>query len=209
MSLIRVSVFKPKKSIFSSPALSTTELSYWVTYKSESLAVAIGTKLVMSSGVIIIPQAWVPTFLRLPSKILAWFMVSAWRSSPDERDLSSNTFAKSSDLKSSFNFFSSFSKISFNFKLGISLAILSASPNDKSNTLAVSLIEDLAAILPYVIIWATWLAPYFSITYSITLPLPSSSKSISISGILTLSGFKNLSKSKSYFIGSILVIPKQ
>ena len=79
-------------------------------------------------------------------------MVSACRSSPSERDLSSNTFEKSSDLKSLFNFFSSFSKISFNFKLGISLAILSASPSDKSKTLAVSLIEDLAAILPYVII---------------------------------------------------------
>ena len=36
-------VFKPKKSIFNNPALSATELSNWVTYKSESLAVVTGT----------------------------------------------------------------------------------------------------------------------------------------------------------------------
>ena len=42
-----------------------------------------------------------------------------------------------------------------------------------------------------------------------TLLLPSSSKSISISGIDTRSGFKKRSKSKSYLIGSILVIFKQ
>ena len=35
------------------------------------------------------------------------------------------------------------------------------------------------------------------------------SKSISISGILILSGLRNLSKSRSYFIGSIFVIHKQ
>ena len=35
---------------------------------------------------------------------------------------------------------------------GINLAILSASPNGKSNTLAVSRIEDFAAIVPYVMI---------------------------------------------------------
>ncbi len=42
-----------------------------------------------------------------------------------------------------------------------------------------------------------------------TLDRPTSSKSISISGMEILSGFKNLSNSKSYLIGSILVIPKQ
>ena len=65
------------------------------------------------------------------------------------------TFEKSSALKLSLNFFSSFSEISLSFRLGTSLAILSASPRDKSKTRAVSLIEDLAAIFPYVIIWAT------------------------------------------------------
>ena len=75
-------------------------------------------------------------------------MVSACKSSPLDKDLSSKTLLKSSDLKSLLNFFSSFSKISFNFKLGINLAILSASPKERSRTLAVSLIEDLAAIFP-------------------------------------------------------------
>ena len=55
--LIRVKVFKPKKSIFNKPADSATELSYCVQYISESFAVATGTKLVISSGVIITPQA--------------------------------------------------------------------------------------------------------------------------------------------------------
>ena len=36
--------------------------------------------------------------------------------------------------------------------LGTSFAILSASPNGRSKTRAVSLIEDFAAIVPYVII---------------------------------------------------------
>ena len=40
VSLIKVSVFSPKKSIFNRPALSTTELSNWVTHISASLAVA-------------------------------------------------------------------------------------------------------------------------------------------------------------------------
>ena len=46
-------------------------------------------------------------------------------------------------------------------------------------------------------------------TYSIILSLPSSSKSISISGSDILSGLRNLSKRRLYFIGSILVIPIQ
>ena len=42
-----------------------------------------------------------------------------------------------------------------------------------------------------------------------TFPLPSSSKSISISGNETRSGFKNLSNRRSYLMGSIFVIPVQ
>ncbi len=57
VSLIKVKVFNPKKSIFNNPALSATELSNCVTYKSESLAVVTGTKFVISSGVIITPHA--------------------------------------------------------------------------------------------------------------------------------------------------------
>ena len=57
VSLIKVRVFNPKKSIFNKPALSATELSNCVTYKSESFAVVTGTKLVISLGVMITPQA--------------------------------------------------------------------------------------------------------------------------------------------------------
>ena len=41
-----------------------------------------------------------------------------------------------------------------------------------------------------------------------TFSLPSLQKSISKSGLLILSGFKNLSNKRSYFIGSNPVIPK-
>ena len=43
---------------------------------------------------------------------------------------------------------SSVPKISFSLIFGINLAILSASNKGKSSTLAVSLIDDLAAIVP-------------------------------------------------------------
>ena len=60
------------------------------------------------------------------------------------------TFSSSS-LRKLFTFallFSSEPKIFFNFINGINLAILSASGNGKSKTLAVSLIEDFAAMVP-------------------------------------------------------------
>ena len=49
--------------------------------------------------------------------------------------------------------------------------------------------------------------PYFSFTYSKTSLRLLSSKSTSKSGAETLSGFKNLSKNRPYFIGSTSVIP--
>jgi len=73
---MRVKVLRPKKSILSNPACSTTALSNWVTNKSESFAVAIGTKFFISSGVIITPQAWIPVFLKVPSSNLACLIVS-------------------------------------------------------------------------------------------------------------------------------------
>ena len=203
-----VSVFKPRKSILSSPASSTTELSNWVTKKSESFALVIGTNSEISLGVIITPHAWIPVFLKEPSKRLACFRVCADKSLELYNFFNSLTLLNSSVLSSDFNSASFFEKISPNFIFGTSLEILSTSDNDRSSTLPVSLIDDLAAILPYVIIWATCWEPYLLTTYSITLFLPSSSKSISISGKLTLSGFKNLSKRRLYFIGSILVIPR-
>ena len=72
-----------------------------------------------------------------------------------------------------------------------------------------SLITCLLPKVPKVIIGATFFIPYLLIQYFNTSSLLVYSKSISISGILILSGFKNLSNNKLYLIGSIVVIPKQ
>ena len=77
------------------------------------------------------------------------------------------------------------------------------------STRATSLIEFFVAMLAYVIMCAQFSCPYLSITHRNTFPRPSSSKSVSISGRFTRSGFRKRSKSKSYFNGSIFVIPKQ
>jgi hypothetical protein len=73
-------------------------------------------------------------------------------------------------------------------------------------TLHTSLTAALAAKVPNVHICATLSSQYFLLQYSTTLSLSSSAKSVSISGIEILAGFKNLSKSRSYFIGSRSVI---
>ena len=75
--------------------------------------------------------------------------------------------------------------------------------------LPTSLTDALPPRVPNVIIPATLSSPYFSFTYSMTSPRLVSGKSVSISGIVTLSGFRNLSNNKLYFIGSTSVIPKQ
>ena len=62
-------------------------------------------------------------------------------------------------------------------------------------------------MVPLVLICATESFPYLLVTYSRTLSLPSTQKSISKSGLLTLSGLRNLSNNRSYLIGSIAVIP--
>ena len=65
VSLIKVSVFKPKKSILMRPTFSMTWPSYWVTTTSSlvslSLMVATGATLVRSSAPMMTPQAWMPT----------------------------------------------------------------------------------------------------------------------------------------------------
>ena len=71
-SLMTVRVFSPKKSILSRPASSATALSNCVQAMALSLAVATGTKLVMSSGVMITPQAWMPVLRTLPSRMRAF-----------------------------------------------------------------------------------------------------------------------------------------
>ncbi|CAI8427210.1 MAG: Uncharacterised protein [Flavobacterium sp. SCGC AAA160-P02] len=104
----------------------------------------------MSEGVIITPQACVPVFLTDPSKMVALFMVSDSIPSPSEIVLSSLTISFSSDRRFSILLLllSSVPKIVFSLILGTSFASLSASNNGKSKTLAVSRIEDLAAIVP-------------------------------------------------------------
>ncbi len=103
-------------------------------------------------------------------------------------------------------FFLRSSKVSLSF---MNLHILSISLISKFNTLPTSLIACLGKSDPKVIIFALLSSPYFFLTYSITSSLLASDKSTSMSGIVTLSGFKNLSNIKLYFIGSMLVIPRQ
>ena len=92
---------------------------------------------------------------------------------------------------------------------GTSLARRSDSDRGSFCTRATSLIASLVAIVPYVMICATFSWPYFCVTQRSTSPRPSSSKSISISGKEIRSGFRKRSNSKSYLMGSIFVICKQ
>jgi hypothetical protein len=66
-----------------------------------------------------------------------------------------------------------------------------------------------AANVQNVQICTTLSAPYLSRQYAITLDLSVSAKSVSISGIDILAGFKNLSKISPYFLGSKSVIPER
>ena len=147
-SLIMVKVFNPKKSIFRSPADSTTELSNWVTSRSASFAVVIGTWSVSGEGVIITPQAWIPVFRTLPSRILAWLMVSALKSLPSDTLISSSAMPISSLLSFCFLVLSSQPKSFASLVFGTSLAKRSASCNGRSNTRAASRMADFAAMVP-------------------------------------------------------------
>ena len=165
----------------------------------------------MSPGVIITPQAWIPIFLTVPSIFNARWKTWPAKSVPRAICLISFTRLMSSELFFNFSWSSMSDNLNILFKeiSGINFARRSASKSGKFSTRAVSRTEDFAAMVPYVMICATWFAPYFLITQSITLLRPSSSKSISISGIDTRSGFKKRSKSRSYLIGSMFVIPVQ
>ncbi len=144
-----------------------------------------------------IPQACTPVCLTEPSRVCA----------------KTSVFLISS-FSESWAFFKSLTSLKACAKVtpglsGTNFANLSASFNGSRRTLATSLIADFAAIEPNVIILATRFSPYLSITHFKTFSLPSSSKSISISGMETRSGLRNRSKSKLYFSGSISVIFKQ
>ena len=155
----------------------------------------------MGSLQIMKPHAWIPVPRTVPSSILAYLMVlrnfgsadvSAWRSSGVYlMALGRFIFIPSGNLS------------------GIALHKALEISNGTFSTRATSLIEFLVAILLYVIMCAQLSCPYLSSTHRNTFPLPSSSKSVSISGNEIRSGFRKRSNSKSYFNGSILVIPKQ
>ena len=147
---IKVNVFRPKKSIFSKPADSATELSYCVQTITESLAVATGTKFVKSSGVIITPHACIPVFLTDPSMSFARFRTAAKRSFPSAIFRNSLAEFKSSwfNLNLSANSKSVNENNFFKEISGTSFAKRSASCNGKSITRAVSRMADFAAIVP-------------------------------------------------------------
>ncbi|OQB41269.1 MAG: hypothetical protein BWY04_00948 [candidate division CPR1 bacterium ADurb.Bin160] len=89
---------------------------------------------------------------------------------------------------------------------GIKLENLFDLSKGTHKALAASLKAAFVAICINVQIAQTFSCQYLSLTYSITLSLCVSSKSISKSGILTLAGFRNLSKSSPNGIGSISVM---
>ena len=85
----------------------------------------------------------------------------------------------------------------------------STSPYGMSSARPTSLIAAFAAIVLKVMICATWSSPYFCFTYSITSPRRFMQKSMSMSGMLTRSGFRKRSNSSSCCSGSMSVISMQ
>jgi hypothetical protein len=92
--------------------------------------------------------------------------------------------------------------------LGTILAILSPSAYVIPIARATSRMTALAPSVPKVMIWETFSAPYFFRTYSMTSSRRSSQKSMSMSGMLIRSGFRNRSNNRPYRNGSILVIAR-
>ncbi len=92
---------------------------------------------------------------------------------------------------------------------GTSFAIRSTSPKGILRLRPTSLMAPLAFMVPKVMIWDTLLRPYFSATYWIISSLPLIQKSMSMSGMLILWGFRNRSKRSPYLMGSISVILRQ
>ena len=150
-SLIIDNVFNPRKSILINPVSSITEPSYWVTSifspVSLSSAVLTGTQSVMSSRQIIVPQACTPVPRTLPSSILAYLRVSRTNGSDD-----ASAACSSGTYSMAFRRFSFLSGI----LSGTSFARRSDSERGSFCTRATSLIASLVAIVPYVMICATF-----------------------------------------------------
>ena len=84
---------------------------------------------------------------------------------------------------------------------GTILAMRSLSAKERSSTRDTSRTTAFAFIVPKVMICATFSRPYFWVTYSITSPRRFSQKSMSISGGLMRSSFRNRSKMRPFSIG--------
>ena len=109
-----------------------------------------------------------------------------------------------------------FSQSDIDVLAGINLQISSArsayfslSPHETPTNLAAFLVDALACCVMLVRICDTLSLPYLFVTYWIATGRISSEKSISISGIVTLSGFRKRSNFRLYINGSILVISKK
>ncbi len=156
-------VFRPRKSILIMPVSSITLPSYCVTSTlepSESVAVDTGTQSVMSSRPIITPHACTPVLRTFPS--------SCWAKSITSRTSGLGLSASAANSLTNLRQF---------LKLTLPSGILSgtrrarrlASGNGSSMTFATSFMAILVAMVPYVIICATFSAPYFSVTYLSTV----------------------------------------
>ena len=195
--LMMESVRSPRKSILIKPMGSTKCPSYCVVIRLSPSVGMMGMWSVSGSRLMRIPQAWMPVCRTEPSSVSANWMVLAISGFCECFSFSRSGF-------SSYAFF----KVIFGVS-GTILARRLASESSSFSTRATSLIAILAAMLPKVTMCATLSVPYFCATHSNTCSRPASSKSTSISGNEIRSGFKKRSNSRSYFTGSIFVIPRQ
>ena len=161
----------------------------------------MGTQSLIGSLQIIKPQACTPVPLTVPSSFFAYLIVFRTFSSGDSSACLSSGIEATALVKFILRSLGSLS--------GMLLHRQFAWSNGTLSTRATSFKEFFVAIVPYVIMCAQFSCPYLFSTHSSTSPRPSSSKSVSISGKEIRSGFKKRSKSKSYLMGSIFVIPKQ
>ena len=163
---------KPRKSNFTAPWSSAYFIGY-IDCNVPSFPVHTGITSRISLSMIITPAARVPRWVFKSSscllKVINFFSFSLPSFARD--DNSGTLFSASSSV-----IFKSF---------GTNFAILSACEYGKSNTLATPLTTAFAFKDPKVEIWQTFFSPYIWRTCSITLSLPSTSKSMSKSGRLT------------------------
>jgi len=193
VSLIIVKFLRPRKSNFNKPNSSRSDASNCVWYAPINPG-CIGEYSLMSSPEIIIPAACVDTCLTKPFifsavsiKSLIWGILTKYE-------------------YSLLNFF-----LNVSTELSALVKVLESSSmitESISRIRPTSLTADFPWKVPKVMIETTLSFPYLSITYLITSSRLSSGKSISISGMDILSGFRNLSKYKSFSIGSTSTIPK-